>query len=408
MLRARALGLARRHHDARLAHRRRARAALRRRLRVRDRRRRAGRDRPRRPRARRRRRGAHPPRPRRRGAADQRVPRRDRAPRLSGLHRRRLVGADPVAGTLVVARHRRDRERHVLRRSSRASPAGSTTSRRCPSCAAAKRPAPPLLVGPGRTGDAERARRRVQSPPRGRPHAVRRRTHGRVGHVARGARPRCRARRAPERPQPYRRRRRGRRGARHQPPRHRHHRGAHRRRHGSRHRVHRRRPARHRRPQRPRRPSPTRSPISASRPPDRVRIDELRPALPQRHRHDRRADRDRQDDRGLHPVAALGADVRLVPAQGHRQDAEPHRPRPRRALRPAPDPRRRHQAVLQGAVVTRRPPTSPVFRLAPVPRDHPRVPRVRDRAHRRARHRRRPPHLPPARSTRRSACCGCS
>ena len=88
--------LARRHHDARLAHRRRARAALRCRLRVRDRRRRAGRDRPRGARARRCRRRAHPPRPRRCGAPDQRVPRRDRAPRLAGLHRRRLVGAHPA------------------------------------------------------------------------------------------------------------------------------------------------------------------------------------------------------------------------------------------------------------------------------------------------------------------------
>ena len=84
------------------------------------------------------------------------------------------------------------------------------------------------------------------------------------------------------------------------------------------------------------------------------------PLFSRRRRHDRRAHRHRQDDRGLRAAPALGAALHLVPAQGDRADAEPHRPRPRRAVRPAPDARRRHQAVLQGAVVAddRRPAAS--------------------------------------------------
>ena len=48
-----------------------------------------------------------------------------------------------------------------------------------------------------------------------------------------------------------------------------------------------------------------------------------------------RADHHRQDDRGVRAPAAVGADVHLVPAQGDRQDAEPDRPRPRRPVRSA-------------------------------------------------------------------------
>ncbi len=49
-----------------------------------------------------------------------------------------------------------------------------------------------------------------------------------------------------------------------------------------------------------------------------------------------------------------------------------------------------------------------VFKLAPVPLGAPRVPRVLDRAHRGRGLDRRPPDVPAARRSRRSACCSCS
>ena len=89
-------------------------------------------------------------------------------------------------------------------------------------------------------------------------------------------------------------------------------------------------------------------------------------------------------------VPARRRDVHgLVRAQGHLRHAEPHRPERGRPVGSAPDPGRRHQAVLQGG------PASPtkadrfVFKLAPVPLARPRVPRLRDRAHRRRLQRRR-------------------
>ena len=205
------------------------------------------------------------------------------------------------------------------------------------------------------------------SPPRGRPHALRRRPH--VVVVARrspasppGAVLSCT--RATSTASAW---RRGRRGARHHAPRHRRDRRARRRRHRARaprswpspSAARRRRAtsstrrARHR---------PARGDASDDAPCASARAH--RPAVQRRHRHHRRADRHRQDDRGLRAAAALGAVLHLVPAQGHRRHAEPHRSRPRRALRPAPDPRRRHQAVLQGAVGARHAPTA-VFKLAP-------------------------------------------
>ena len=119
-------------------------------------------------------------------------------------------------------------------------------------------------------------------------------------------------------------------------------------------------------------------------------------AARRRGRHDRRADHHRQDDRGVRAVAALGAHVHLVPAQGHRQDAEPDRARPRRSVRAAPEPGRRHQAVLQGAVGAehRRPAHLPD---RAVPRGPPGLPGLQHRAHRRRGHHRRPRDVPPAR-----------
>ena len=61
-------------------------------------------------------------------------------------------------------------------------------------------------------------------------------------------------------------------------------------------------------------------------------------------------DRHRQDVVVFVLLLVLGDALHLGHAQGHRRHAEPHRPRPRRPLRRAADARRRHQAVLQGAV----------------------------------------------------------
>ena len=166
------------------------------------------------------------------------------------------------------------------------------------------------------------------------------------------------------------------------------------------HRVHGVRPGWRRRPQRHRRHRRRRSPSSAWRPPGDDADDRTarahRPAVRRRRRHHRRADHHRQDDRGVRAAAAVGPDVHLVPAQGHRQDAEPRRPRPRRALRSAPEPRRRHQALLQGAVGAqhRRPAHLPTRAL---PRAAAGVPRVQHRAHRRPGHHRRPRDVPAAR-----------
>ena len=80
--------------------------------------------------------------------------------------------------------------------------------------------------------------------------------------------------------------------------------------------------------------------------------------------------------------ARVGDALHLGHAQGHRRHAEPHRPEPRRSLRRAADARRRHQAVLQGAVDPRlgRPARVPA-RAVPV--DPARVPDVLRRADRR-------------------------
>ena len=125
---------------------------------------------------------------------------------------------------------------------------------------------PALHVWDRRHGTGAR-HRRVQSPPRGRPHALRRRTHRGIGPVAR--RPRAAA--------PCSSCTRATSAASASPPRattcaspaprgtvtla-----GAHRRRHRARHRVHGVRPARRRRSQRPRRPHRRRSPTCAWRP----------------------------------------------------------------------------------------------------------------------------------------------
>ena len=139
-----------------------------------------------------------------------------------------------------------------------ATPRRTTMRRRLRSSARSRSssPARAARLGPCSHGPRTHAARRVQSPPRGRPHALRRRTHRVVEPVARRARDRRRAGRAPERPRAHRRQRRGRRRARHQRARHHHGAGARRRRHRTRYRVHGVRAARRRRPQRPRRHRP--------------------------------------------------------------------------------------------------------------------------------------------------------
>ena len=84
--------------------------------------------------------------------------------------------------------------------------------------------------------------------------------------------------------------------------------------------------------------------------------------------------------------ARRGDALHLGDAQGHRRHAEPHRPQPRRPVRRAADARRRHQALLQGAVDPRlgRPAGVPA-RAVPV--DPARVPAVLHRADRRHRSR---------------------
>ena len=114
------------------------------------------------------------------------------------------------------------------------------------------RPPLPRLEPRGDHARADPARR-VQSPPRGRPRALRRRTHRVVEPVARRARQRGRARRAPERPRTHRRQRRRRRRAGHERARHHHRPGARRRRNRAGYGVHGVRTTRGRRAERPRR-----------------------------------------------------------------------------------------------------------------------------------------------------------
>ena len=389
-----------------------ARAALRRRLRPRDRRRRPGRDRAGRAGPRRRRRRAHPPGARRRGAADRRLPRRDRAPARARRHHRRVVGADQArrspptrrtcrrSGTGAVEAsgtgadatdqaRARDRDRPRGRSGGRGR--GRDRDRGARGAARAAR------VGPRGVGPGAGAARRVQSPPRGRPHALRRRTH-RVGEpVAGRARVRGRARGPPQRPRPHRRERRRRRSAASPAAAAPSRAGARRRRHRARHRVHGVRAARRGRAQRPGRHHRRRSPSCGWRP---------------RGEPDCSASPTRCSQTALDITvvlivigktivvfALLLVSVLLYIWFLRKVIAEmQNRIGPDRAgpVRAAPDPRRRHQAVLQGAVGAqhRRPPHLP---HRAVPLGAARVPRVQHRAHRRRGHDRRAPDLPPAR-----------
>ena len=109
----------------------------------------------------------------------------------------------------------------------------------------------------------------------------------------------------------------------------------------------------------------------------------LDPLFDSRHRRwsvlRRRADQGR---RRVRDPARRGDALHLGDAQGHRRHAEPHRTQPRRPVRRAADARRRHQALLQGAVDPRlgRPAGVPA-RAVPV--DPARVPAVLHRADRR-------------------------
>ena len=100
------------------------------------------------------------------------------------------------------------RQRHRLRRDdqARARRGGRPRGRGGVGCGGrvrgrgARGAAPAALLGPCGDSAGAGAAGRVQSPPRGRPHALRRRTHRVVEPVAGRARDRRRARRAPERP----------------------------------------------------------------------------------------------------------------------------------------------------------------------------------------------------------------
>ena len=136
------------------------------------------------------RRRAHAPRARRRGAPDRRLPRRDRVPGRARAHHRPLVGADQARRrgrrvAPVLARHGRGGgERHRLRPDQartrqrrgagggRSGRRGGGRGRRRGARGAPRAP----RVGPVEHAAGADAARRVQSPPRGRPHALRRRT----------------------------------------------------------------------------------------------------------------------------------------------------------------------------------------------------------------------------------------
>ena len=364
------------------------------------------------------------PRPRRRGAPDRRLPRRDRVPaRCSASPTGRSW--EPITPGVAAD------ESHLASlgpaRSPRAAPAPTpikpglatatargrrgrrTRSRRHRRA----RGAPALHAGTAPRRPGADAARRVQSPPRGRPHALRRRTHRRR-----------RARRSPRSPPAPRSSctratsaasvsRRGRRRARHQRARHRH--------------V----PVRADAatapgtafmpfaqggavgPERPRRRHRRRSPSSASRPRgerasgDRRR--DRRPAVRRRRRHHGRADRHRQDDRGVRAAAALGAActsgscARSSPSMQNR--IGPDRAGPVRA---APDAWPTASSCSSRSSRCPTPPTGAIFRLAPYLVAAPRVPRVRDRAHRRRRDHRRAPRRSSSSPTSRSGSCGCS
>ena len=64
-------------------------------------------------------------------------------------------------------------------------------------------------------------------------------------------------------------------------------------------------------------------------------------------------------------LLVVGDALHLVPAQGHRRHAEPHRARPRRAVRRAPDASPTASSCSSRSSRSRRPPTGRVFRLAP-------------------------------------------
>ena len=113
--------------------------------------------------------------------------------------------------------------------------------------------------------------------------------------------------------------------------------GPDRRRHRAGHRVHGVRAGRRRRAERPRRRDRRRHRATGRDHPMKPACARARDPIRclGRRRPHRRADRDRQDDRGVRAAAALGPAVHLVPAQGHRRHAEPHRTGPRRAVRAA-------------------------------------------------------------------------
>ena len=355
--RAGAPGLARGHGDGRLAHRRRARAAVRHRLRPRDRRGGAGRDRPRRARLRRRRRRAAPPR----AATASCCPIAD--------HPDEIV-LPPVAGVSPACRGSRSRPAPAVVEPTPTASADDTDDRRRSSrgADAAGRRARPLRVGPGGVGPgAGRRPTRTLSaswpPARSTTPA-----HRVVEPVARPARARRRARRAPERPRP--------------------HRG---RADGDEVRVTSARaaPSSCRCAPTPRsHPAPCFMPFAQG---GAVGPNDLDRRRPPGHRAPRGDDAVSARDRRRSPTRcfangvdltvvlivigktivvfvlapALGADLHLVPAQGHRRHAEPDRPRPGRARSGCSRPSPTASSCSSRSSRSPTPPTGAIFLLAP-------------------------------------------